>query len=96
MFSVGLTLTSLMGLLVTRLKHPLILDLLQPWRAPAPPAPPGLEGQPLWAWPLMKNQFEIDLAFATLAGLGLIMIIYYRRRLSSYLARLEEMRLDRW
>jgi hypothetical protein len=96
MLSVGLALAGLMGLLITRLKHPLILELLRPWRAPAPPLPPGLEGQPLAVWPLMKNQFEIDLAAAAVTGLGLFLIIYYRRRLSPFLSKLEEMSLDRW
>jgi hypothetical protein len=94
MLSVGLALAGLMGLLVTRLRHPLIMELLRPWREPAPQLPPGLEGHA--AWPLMKNQFGIDLVSATLAGLGLFLIIYYRRRLSPFLAKLEEMSLDRW
>ena len=94
MLSVSLALTGLAGLLATRLKHPLILELLRPWRAPSPTPPPGLEGQPLC--PLMKNQFEIDLIFAALTCLGLFLIIYYRHRLSPVLNRLEEMSLDRW
>jgi hypothetical protein len=96
MLSVSLALAGLAGLLITRLRHPLILDLSRPWRAPAPPLPPELEGQPLAVWPLMKNQFEIDLIFAVLTGLGLFMIIYYRRRLSPFLYKLEDMSLDRW
>jgi len=96
MLSVSLALAGLTGLLVTRLRHPLVLELLRPWRIPAPPIPPGLEDQPLVVWPLMKNQFEIDLTSAISAALGLFLIIYYRRRLSSLLAKIEEMRLDRW
>jgi hypothetical protein len=96
MLSVALALGGLAGLLVTRLRHPLVLDLLRPWRIPAPAIPPGLEDQPLVVWPLMKNQFEIDLVSAIIAGLGLFQIIYYRRRLSPFLAKMEEMRLDRW
>ena len=94
MLSVGLALAGLMGLLLTRLRHPLIMELLRPWQEPAPQLPPGLEGHTVW--PLMKNQFEIDLISATLAGLGLFLIIYYRRHLSPFLAKLEEMSLDRW
>ena len=94
MLSVFMALAGLAGLLVTRLKHPLALELLRPWRGPSPTPPPGLEGQPLC--PLMKNQFEIDLLFATLACLGLFLIIYYRHRLSPILNKLEEMSLDRW
>jgi hypothetical protein len=96
MLSVSLALAGMMGLLITRLRHPLVLELLRPWRVPAPPIPPGLEDQPLVVWPLMEKQFQIDLGAATMAGLGLILIIYYRRRLSPYLAKMEEMRLDRW
>ena len=96
MLSVGLALAGLTGLLVTRLRHPLIMELLSPWRAPAPQLPTGLEGQPLAVWPLMKNQFEIDLVSAILTGLGLFLIIYYRRRLTPFLTKLEEMSLDRW
>ncbi|MDR2935143.1 MAG: hypothetical protein LBV70_04595 [Candidatus Adiutrix sp.] len=96
MLSVGLSLAGLAGLLITRLRHPLVLELLRPWRIPAPPIPPGLEDQPLVVWPLMEKQFEIDLVAATMAGLGLFLIFYYLRRLSPLIAKIEEMRLDRW
>ena len=94
MLSVGLALTGLMSLLVTRLRSPFIMDLLRPWRVPPPQLSPGLESLPVL--PLMKNQLEIDLAAAALTILGLFLIIYYRRRLSPLLAKLEEMSLDRW
>jgi hypothetical protein len=94
MLSVGLTLAGLAGLLITRLRIPLVLDLLSPWRAA--PAAPGSEDQPCLPWPLMKNQFELDLVFAILAGLGLFLVIYYHRRLLPFLAKLEGMSLDRW
>ena len=97
MLSVVMALAGLTGLLVTRLRHPLILDLLSRWRAAAPPpAQPGLEGQPCVPWPLMRNQFEIDLASAVMAVLGVFLIIYYYRRISPLLYRLEDMSLDRW
>ena len=96
MLSVVMTLAGLTGLLVTRLRHPLVLELLRPWREPDLPIPPGLEDQPFAAWPMMKNQFEIDLASAALTVLGLFLIIYYRRSISPFLAKLEEMNLDRW
>ena len=94
MLSAGLALAGLMGLLITRLRHPMIMELLRPWREPAPQFPPDLEGHAIWT--LMKNQFEIDLVSAILTGLGLFLIIYYRRRLSPFIAKLEEMSLDRW
>jgi hypothetical protein len=95
MLSVTMALAGLTGLLVTRLRHPLVLDLLSRWRAPLPPGSPGLE-EPFAIWPLMKNQFEIDLVSALLAGMGLFLIIHYRRRLSPIITKLEAMSMDRW
>ena len=95
MLSVCLALAGLTGLLVTRLTHPLILDILAPWREPAPSTPFNLDGQAFKIWPLMKNQLEIDLACAVLTALGIFMIIFYRRRLSPLLTRLEGIGLDR-
>ena len=94
MLSIGLALSGLTGLLVTRLRSPFIMDLLRPWRDLPPQFPPDLGNLPVL--PLMKNQFGIDLAATTLTILGLFLIIYYRRRLSPLLAKLEEMSLDRW
>jgi len=96
MLSSGLALTGLMGLLITRLRHPLIMHFLRPWQATDPLETSSLEDMPLTAWPLMKNQFEIDLAATALTILGLFLIIYYRRRISPILAKLEDMSLDRW
>ena len=94
MLSFGLALAGLMGLLLTRLKHPLVLELLRPWRAPDHPS--ALAEGIFSAGPLMKNQFAIDFLSAAMAGLGLFLVIYYRRRLSPLLNKLEEMSLDRW
>jgi hypothetical protein len=92
MLSVTMALAGLTGLLVTRLRHPLVLDLLSRWRVPLPP---DLE-EPFTIWPLMKNQFEIDLVSALLAGMGLFLIIHYRRRLTPIIIKLEAMSVDRW
>jgi hypothetical protein len=96
MLSVGMALAGLMGLLVTRLRSPLVLDLLSRWRAEPSQAHPGLEGQPCVPWPLMRNQFEIDMISAVMAVLGMFLIIYYHRRISPLLYKLEDMSLDRW
>jgi len=96
MLSGGLTLTGLMGLLITRLRHPLVMDLLSPWYAPPPQIQPELEEQPLEAWPVIENQFTIDLTSIALILLGLYMVVYYRRRISPILAKLEDMSLGRW
>ena len=95
--AVFLTLAGLAGLLVTRLRHPLALDILKPLRAAAPQIDPlCLQDPALLVLPLMKQQFQIDLVAAALAILGFLMIVYYRRRLSGVLKHLEEMGLDRW
>ena len=96
LLSGGLTLAGFMGLLITRLRHPLVVDLLSPWQVPPPNPQPGLEDQPLEAWPLIENQFTIDLASIALILLGLFMVVHYRRLISPILSKLEDMSLDRW
>ena len=96
--SVGLALSGLTGLLLPRLRHPWAMDLLRSWRAAAPSLDPAcLGGQAAaLAPPLLRHQFQVDLVCGALVFLGLFLMLYYRRRLTPLLRRLEALGLGVW